>query len=100
MEMEVWAQRQLKNFKGIENDGAAASHSAVGQTAAFNASAGRVAAGASGSHTFSNLASSSNQCGRMPCSSRSESGTSSSRTFSKRSSRHRKQLTMASTQGR
>ena len=40
-----WAQRQLDNLKGIEND-AAASHSAIGQTAASNASAGRAAAGA------------------------------------------------------
>ena len=40
-----WAQRQLDNLKGIEND-AAASHSAMGQTAASNASAGRAAAGA------------------------------------------------------
>ena len=40
-----WAQRQLNNLQGIEND-AAASHSAIRQTAASNASACRLAAGA------------------------------------------------------
>ena len=39
-----WAQLQLNNLQGIEND-TAASHSAIGQIAASNARAGCVAAG-------------------------------------------------------
>ena len=40
-----WAQRQLNNLKGVEND-AAASHWAMGQTTESNAGPCRVAAGA------------------------------------------------------
>ena len=99
-----WAQRQLDNLKGIEND-AAASHSAMGQTAASNASAGRVAAGAeaaAATHSAMGQAAASNAgaCREAAGAEGSGSGTTSSRTFGKRSSRHRKQLTMASTHGR